>query len=223
MREITIEESWKEVLAQEFTLPYFEELVTYLKRERASGKVIYPPGGKIFEAFRLTPFYGVKVVILGQDPYHNPGEAMGLSFSVPRGVRIPPSLQNIFRELSRDLELPMPGHGDLTSWAAQGVLLLNACLTVEHGKAASHQAIGWQLFTDATIRELSVRRENLVFLLWGNHARRKAATIDGERHLILEAAHPSPLARGGFEGNRHFSKTNAYLVTHSLSPIDFNL
>jgi uracil-DNA glycosylase len=223
MANVNIEESWKEVLTEEFNKPYFEEIVTFIKDEKLKGKIIYPPGNKIFEAFRLTPFNQVKVVILGQDPYHNPNEAMGLSFSVPQGIRVPPSLQNIFKELSNDLQLPIPKHGNLTKWAEQGVLLLNACLTVEHGIAASHQAIGWQTFTDVVIQKLSKERNSLVFMLWGNYAKRKRDLIDPMKHLILEAAHPSPLARGAFNGNKHFSQANTFLVLNDLSPIDFNL
>ena len=172
MSQIRIEESWKKVLTDEFERPYFQSLATFLKTEIAAGKTIYPPGPLIFNAFDTTPFANVKVVILGQDPYHNPNEAMGLSFSVPKGVRVPPSLKNIYKEINADLGLPIPTHGDLTEWAKQGVFLLNAMLTVEKGLAASHQQIGWQFFTDAVIRKLSDSRENLVFMLWGNYAKR---------------------------------------------------
>ncbi|HNG90192.1 MAG TPA: uracil-DNA glycosylase, partial [Saprospiraceae bacterium] len=169
-RPVQIEESWKRVLADEFDQPYFQVIRDFLRREMQSGKTIYPPGPLIFNAFNQTPFPAVRVVILGQDPYHNPGEAMGLSFSVPRGVRVPPSLHNVYREINRDLGLPIPKHGELSAWAAQGVLLLNAMLTVEARKPASHQSIGWQKFTDAVIRTLSAEREGLVFLLWGRFA-----------------------------------------------------
>ncbi len=218
---VRIENSWKEALAEEFDKPYFETLVQFLKTERAAGRVIYPPGSLIFNAYELTPFNKVKVVILGQDPYHNPSEAMGLSFSVPKNVRVPPSLQNIYKELVDDTGVPLPSHGDLTSWANQGVFLLNAMLTVEQNKAASHQQIGWQFFTDATIKALSDKRENLVFMLWGNFAKRKVELIDAKKHLILEAAHPSPLARNAFAGCKHFSKANVYLKQEGLTPIDW--
>ncbi|MCB9274263.1 MAG: uracil-DNA glycosylase [Lewinellaceae bacterium] len=223
MSNVRIEESWKEVLDDEFSQPYFQEIVTFLKQEKAGGKKIYPPGSLIFNAFDTTPFNKVKVVILGQDPYHNPGEAMGLCFSVPKGVRIPPSLQNIYKELNAGLGVPIPNHGDLTPWAERGVFLLNAMLTVEHKKPASHQKIGWQRFTDAVIRKLSEGREGLVFMLWGNFARQKKVLLDGSRHLILEAAHPSPLAGGAFFGCRHFSKANEYLQEQGKAPVDWRL
>ena len=222
MSQVKIEESWKEVLKDEFEQPYFQALTTFLKNEKVAGKIIYPPGSLIFNAFENTPFDKVKVVILGQDPYHNSGEAMGLSFSVPKGVRIPPSLQNIYKEIKADLGLPIPTHGDLTNWAQQGVFLLNAMLTVENvGKASSHQNTGWQLFTDAVIKKLSNERNGIVFMLWGNFARKKAAFIDASKHLILEAAHPSPLAGGAFFGSKHFSKANQYLQEHGQMPIDW--
>ena len=220
---VKIENSWKEVLAAEFDKPYFETLVQFLNTERAAGRVIYPPGSLIFNAYELTPFDKVKVVILGQDPYHNPNEAMGLSFSVPKNVRVPPSLQNIYKELVDDTGVPMPTHGNLTSWAEQGVFLLNAMLTVEKNKAASHQQIGWQFFTDATIKALSDKRENLVFMLWGNFAKRKMELIDNKKHLILEAAHPSPLARNAFAGCKHFSKANVYLKQEGIKPIEWEI
>lgn len=207
----------------EFEQPYFQAIATFLRREKEAGKVIYPPGPLIFNAFDSTPFAQVKVVILGQDPYHNPGEAMGLSFSVPRGVAMPPSLKNIYKELNADVGAPIPAHGDLSSWAKQGVFLLNAMLTVEHKQAQSHQHIGWQNFTDAVIRKLSEQREHLVFMLWGNFARKKATLIDASRHLILEAAHPSPLAGGAFFGCKHFSKANDYLKENGLTPIDWKV
>jgi len=220
---VKIENSWKEVLKDEFEKPYFETLVQFLKTERAAGRTIYPPGNLIFNAYERTPFDKVKVVILGQDPYHNPGEAMGLSFSVPKNVRVPPSLQNIYKELVDDVGVPMPTHGDLTVWADQGVFLLNAMLTVEQNKAASHQQVGWQFFTDATIKALSEKREKIVFMLWGNFAKRKAELIDTKKHLILEAAHPSPLARNAFAGSKHFSKANAYLKQEGIAPIDWKV
>jgi uracil-DNA glycosylase len=220
---VQIENSWKEVLREEFDKPYFGRLVSFLHSEKAAGKVIYPPGSKIFKAFELTPFDAVKVVILGQDPYHNPGQAMGLSFSVPDGVPAPPSLKNIFKEIENDLGIRMSGRPDLEPWARQGVLMLNAVLTVEAWKAASHSRIGWQEFTDAVIRALSERRDGLVFLLWGNFARSKRELIDTSRHFILEAAHPSPLAGGAFFGCRHFSKTNEILLKEGKTPIEWKL
>ncbi|MCB9285413.1 MAG: uracil-DNA glycosylase [Lewinellaceae bacterium] len=223
MPDVRIEASWKEVLKDEFEQPYFEGIVSFLKNEKAAGKTIYPPGPLIFNAFDTTPFQKVKVVVLGQDPYHNPGEAMGLCFSVPKGVRIPPSLQNIYKELNADVGAAIPNHGDLTGWAHQGVFLLNAMLTVEKNRAASHQKIGWQTFTDAVIRNLSHKRENLVFLLWGGFARKKKELIDGSRHLILEAAHPSPLAGGAFFGCRHFSRANEYLQAHGVGGIEWQI
>ena len=224
MSQIRIEESWKTVLQEEFEQPYFQTLTHYIKIEKAAGKVIYPVGSLIFNAFDTTPFDKVKVVILGQDPYHNPNEAMGLSFSVPKGVRTPPSLANIYKEIQTDLGFSIPPHGDLTKWAQQGVFLLNAFLTVDAvGKAGSHQQIGWHFFTDAVIRKFSQQRENIVFMLWGNFAKRKKELIDGEKHFILESAHPSPLAGNAFQGNRHFSKANNYLKANGLTPIDWQI
>lgn len=223
MSNVRIEESWKNALSQEFDQPYFETLVNFIKQEKAAGKAVFPPGSLIFNAFDTTPFEEVKVVILGQDPYHNPGEAMGLSFSVPKGVRIPPSLKNIYKELHDDLGVPIPNHGDLTAWAKQGVFLLNAMLTVEKKRAGSHSKAGWQNFTDAVIRKLSDEREHLVFLLWGNFARKKKALIDEDKHLVLEAAHPSPLAGGAFFGSKHFSQANDYLKKHGKGKIDWAL
>lgn len=220
---VKIEESWKNALQTEFSKDYFRDLVEFLKREKRAGKTIYPPGSLIFNAFDRTPFEQVKVVVLGQDPYHNPGEAMGLSFSVPKGVRTPPSLRNIYKELNTDVDFTIPNHGDLSAWAAQGVFLLNAMLTVEHKKARSHQKAGWQNFTNAVIKTLSQRREHLVFMLWGNFARNKKELINPKKHLILEAAHPSPLAGGAFFGNKHFSQANAYLEQHGLEGIDWQL
>ncbi len=223
MSNVRIEESWKKVLADEFERPYFKTLAEFLRNEKVEGKTIYPPGPLIFNAFDLTPFDKVKVVILGQDPYHNPGEAMGLSFSVPKNVRVPPSLKNIYKEIGTDLSLPIPTHGDLTYLAEQGVFLLNAMLTVEAGKAASHQTVGWHLFTDVVISKLSKERENLVFMLWGNYAKRKADLIDANKHCILQAAHPSPLARDAFTGCKHFSQCNTFLALHDISPIDWRV
>ncbi len=223
MADVKIEPSWKVVLEEEFNKPYFETLAAFLKEEKAKNTVIYPPGSLIFQAFNITPFDRVKVVVLGQDPYHNPGEAMGLCFSVPKGIRIPPSLQNIYKELQNDAGVSIPSHGDLSRWAENGVFLLNAMLTVEKNKPGSHQSIGWQLFTDRVIQLLSEKRQGLVFLLWGNFARKKAGLIDASRHLILEAAHPSPLAKGAFFGCKHFSKANAYLQSQGKSPVDWQL
>ena len=221
--DVKIEQSWKDALAGEFEKPYFASLVRFLHQEKAAGKVIYPPGSLIFRAFELTPVDQVKVVILGQDPYHNPGEAMGLSFSVPDGVRMPPSLRNIYREIETDLGIRMSGRPNLESWARQGVLLLNSFLTVEAGKAASHRDIGWQEFTDAVIRYLSAHGNGIVFLLWGNFAKAKAALIDTSRHHVLTAAHPSPLAGGAFFGCRHFSQTNQILVSEGKTPINWQI
>lgn len=221
--QVKIEQSWKEALAPEFGKPYFEALVRFLHEEKAAGKTIYPPGPQIFRAFDLTPLPDVKVVILGQDPYHGPGQAMGLSFSVPDGVSAPPSLKNIFREISDDLGLQMSGRPNLEKWARQGVLLLNTALTVLAGSPASHSRIGWQEFTDAVIRTVSERCDGVVFLLWGRFAQSKASLIDSSRHLVLMAAHPSPLAGGAFFGCRHFSKTNDYLISRGKSPIDWQL
>ena len=221
--DVKIEPTWKAALAGEFEKPYFASLVRFLHQEKAQGKVIYPPGSLIFRAFDLTPVPQVKVVILGQDPYHNPGEAMGLSFSVPDGVRTPPSLKNIFREIETDLGIRMSGRPNLEGWARQGVLLLNSILTVEAGRAASHRGIGWEEFTDAVIRYLSANCNGIVFLLWGNFAKAKAALIDSSRHHVLQAAHPSPLAGGAFFGCRHFSQTNNLLIREGKTPINWQL
>ncbi|MEY3052253.1 MAG: hypothetical protein RLY31_2038 [Bacteroidota bacterium] len=220
---VKIEESWHQVLESEFKESYFRELTGFVRSEIAAGKVVYPPGPLIFNAFNRTPFAAVRVVVLGQDPYIRPGEAMGLSFSVPKGVRIPPSLQNIFKELNQDIGCPIPRHGDLTAWADQGVFLLNAALTVEKGMSNSHAKCGWHRFTDAVIRTLSAEKNGLVFLLWGNFARQKKTLVDTTRHLVLEAAHPSPLAGGAFYGCRHFSKANRYLADRDLPLIDWCL
>jgi uracil-DNA glycosylase len=218
-----IEESWKKVLAAEFSSAYFMELKEFLLHERRHF-TIYPPGPLIFNAFRLTPFDRVRVVMLGQDPYHGPGQAHGLCFSVMKGIVPPPSLVNIFKEIQNDLGIPMPAHGNLERWARQGVLLLNATLTVRANQAGSHQRQGWETFTNAVIRELSNRRVGLVFLLWGKFAQEKEALIDSNRHYILRAAHPSPFsAYNGFFGCRHFSKTNEILRKHGLEEIDWRL
>ena len=221
--DVKIEQSWKEALAGEFGKPYFASLVSFLRNEKAAGKVIYPPGSQIFRAFDLTPVQNVKVVILGQDPYHGPGQAHGLSFSVPSGVPAPPSLKNIFKEIETDLGVRMSGHPNLENWARQGVLLLNAVLTVRAAEAASHSRIGWQEFTDAVIKYISDNCEGVVFMLWGNFARGKSELIDHSRHCVLEAAHPSPLARGAFFGCRHFSQANNYLLSTSRTPINWQL
>ena len=220
---VRIEESWKEVLSDEFEKPYFREMVAYLHQRKEQGAVIYPRGKDIFKAFELTPFDRVKVVILGQDPYHNPGQAMGLSFSVPDEVEAPPSLKNIFKEIESDLGVRLSGRHNLEKWASQGVLMLNASLTVEAGQANSHSRIGWQTFTDKVIEKLSQEREGIVFLLWGRFAREKKILIDSSKHLVLEAAHPSPLAGGAFFGCRHFSKTNQWLTSMGKEPIDWTL
>jgi len=220
---VQIEESWKQVLSDEFRQPYFAEIKSFLLAERAAGKVIYPPGPLIFSAFNTTPFDRVQVVILGQDPYHNPGEAMGLSFSVPKGKKVPPSLVNIYKEINRDLGLAIPTHGNLTPWAEQGVLLLNAMLTVEANKPASHQKIGWQVFTDAVIRHISEKKEGVVFLLWGKYAQGKKTLVDETKHYVLQAPHPSPLAGNGFQNCGHFSRTNELLEKQGKPPIDWRL
>ena len=220
---VTINDSWKEALQDEFGKNYFESLVLKLKSLKRAGTTFYPPGPLIFNAFNFTPFDEVKVVMIGQDPYHGPGQAMGLCFSVPRGIAVPASLKNIYKELATDVDMPIPSHGDLTNWAKQGVFMLNAVLTVEHKKAGSHQKLGWQDFTDAVIRNLSEKQNGLIFLLWGNFARSKKMLIDEMKHYVLEAAHPSPLARGAFFGCKHFSKTNELLIKQNKKPIDWTL
>lgn len=219
---VKIDNSWREHIGAEFEKPYFSALTDFVRHEYTT-TTCYPPGSLIFNAFNLCPFDRVKVVIIGQDPYHEPGQAQGLSFSVPEGVPLPPSLQNIFKEIQFDLGKPMPPTGDLTRWAEQGVLLLNATLTVRAHQAASHQRHGWEQFTDAAIRALSAERENLVFILWGGYARSKTQLIDRSRHLVLESVHPSPLSanRGGWFGNHHFSQCNAYLREHGEQEIDW--
>ena len=221
--EVRIEQSWKNALADEFGKPYFESLVRFLHKEKTEGKRIFPPGSQIFRAFDLTPVDKVKVVILGQDPYHGPGQAHGLSFSVPEGVPAPPSLKNIFKEIETDMGVRMSGYPNLENWARQGVLLLNAVLTVRSGEAASHSKIGWEQFTDAVIRYISDNCEGVVFMLWGNFARGKRELIDNSRHCVLEAAHPSPLARGAFFGCRHFSRANAWLAANGKAPVNWQL
>ena len=221
--EVRIEQSWKNALADEFGKPYFESLVRFLHKEKTEGKRIFPPGSQIFRAFDLTPVDKVKVVILGQDPYHGPGQAHGLSFSVPEGVPAPPSLKNIFKEIETDMGVRMSGYPNLENWARQGVLLLNAVLTVRSGEAASHSKIGWEQFTDAVIRYVSNNCEGVVFMLWGNFARGKRELIDHSRHCVLEAAHPSPLARGAFFGCRHFSRANSWLAANGKAPVNWQL
>lgn len=218
--DVRIEESWKKVLAPEFEKPYFKGLAEFVKSEYKTKKV-YPPPKDIFRAFDLAPFDKVKVVILGQDPYHGPHQANGLAFAVHEGIRTPPSLQNIFKELESDLGRQVDHNPDLSRWAKQGVLLLNATLTVEAGKAGSHQHKGWEEFTDAAIRALDTQREHLVFILWGNYARQKGAHIDFSKHLILESAHPSPFSADKFFGSKPFLKTNAYLKEHGVGPIEW--
>ena len=219
--DVKIEQSWKERLSAEFEKPYFSELTRFVRHEYST-TTCYPPGHLIFNAFNLCPFDKVKVVIIGQDPYHEQGQAQGLSFSVNDGVPFPPSLQNIFKEIEQDLGTPMPKSGDLTRWAEQGVLLLNATLTVREHQAASHAGHGWETFTDAVIRQLSAQREHLVFILWGSYAQKKGQVIDRSRHLVLCSAHPSPLsAYHGFFGNHHFTLCNDYLIKHGISPINW--
>ena len=221
---IKMEDSWKQRLLPEFSKPYMMQLREFLQQQKNAGKVIYPKGTEYFNAFNLTPFDQVKVVILGQDPYHGPNQAHGLCFSVRQGVAFPPSLLNIFKEIERDLKIPMPNHGCLTHWAEQGVLLLNAVLTVEQAKAAAHQGKGWELFTDSVIRELNEHREGIVFMLWGSYAQKKGQFIDRKKHCVLQAPHPSPLsAHRGFIGNGHFSRANKFLLQHGQTPIDWRL
>ena len=216
---IQIEETWKEVLAPEFEKDYFIRLTDFVRQEYQT-TTVYPPGKLIFNAFNLCPYNKVKVVIIGQDPYHSPGQAHGLCFSVNDGVPFPPSLQNIFKEIHDDLGTPIPATGNLTRWAEQGVLMLNATLTVRAHQAGSHQRKGWEEFTDAAIRALAEKREHLVFILWGSYAQKKGAFIDRNKHLVLTSVHPSPLsAYNGFFGNRHFSRANEYLIQHGETPI----
>ncbi|MCB0699911.1 MAG: uracil-DNA glycosylase [Chitinophagales bacterium] len=222
--DVQIEQSWKDVLQPEFDKPYFAHIVQFLKVEKQAGKVIFPPGPYIFNAFNTTPFDKVKVVILGQDPYHNPHQAHGLCFSVQDGIAPPPSLVNIFKEMEADLGITRPNHGNLQKWAEQGILLLNASLTVEMNKPMSHSKIGWHDFTNSVIQTLSDKREKLVFILWGGFAKSKLNLIDTSKHCVLTAAHPSPLsAHNGFFGCKHFSKTNEWLQQNNISPIDWSL
>lgn len=220
--DIKIESSWKSVLAHEFEKPYFSQLISFVKSEyNRTDQKCFPPGPQIFSAFDHCPFDQTQVVIIGQDPYHGPGQANGLCFSVQQGVPFPPSLVNIFKEIETDLQQPMPTSGNLERWADQGVLLLNATLTVRQGQAGSHQNKGWETFTDAVIEQLSAQKEQLVFMLWGGFAKKKGAGIDRQKHLVLESGHPSPLSanKGHWFGNRHFSQTNAYLASLGKKPI----
>ena len=222
--DVKIEPSWKQILKDEFNKPYFQQIALHIKTEKAQGKIIYPPGSLIFNAFNTTPFTKLKVVILGQDPYHGPGQAHGLCFSVQYGVAPPPSLVNIFKELHDDLGIAIPAHGNLTHWAEQGVFLLNASLTVRAGEPMSHARIGWATFTDSVIKKISDNKSNVVFLLWGKFAQEKRTLIDESRHCILRSVHPSPLsAHAGFFGCKHFSKTNEYLMSKGIDPVDWGL
>lgn len=222
LENIHINKEWKEVLKNEFLSDYFLNIKVKLLNE-LKHKTVFPPNNLIFNAFNITPFSDVKVIILGQDPYHNPFQAMGLSFSVANGIKIPPSLKNIYKEIYDDLKITEPNSGDLTYWAKQGVLLLNSTLTVNANEPNSHKDFGWQEFTDNVIKILSEKRNNLVFMLWGNFAKSKEKLIDHSKHLVLTSAHPSPLSRGAFFGCRHFSKCNDYLKKHNIKPIDWNL
>jgi uracil-DNA glycosylase len=222
--DVKIESSWKEALKDEFQKSYFEQIVMFLNHEKALGKTIYPQGNQIFNAFDKTPFDNVRVVILGQDPYHGPGQAHGLCFSVQKGVKPPPSLVNIYKEMNADLGIPIAQTGDLTPWAENGVLLLNAILTVRDGEPASHSKIGWETFTDAVIRTISNKKEGVVFMLWGKFAQDKQVLIDGTQHYILKAAHPSPFsADKGFFGCKHFSKANELLIRQGKEPVNWQL
>lgn len=223
--DIRIEASWKIALEETFNKTYFKQLVNSLKELRQTGKIIYPKGSLIFNAFNSTPLPSVKVVLLGQDPYHNHGEAMGLSFSVPKGVRVPPSLKNIFKELqNNDVGFDeVPTHGDLSAWAKQGVLLLNSILTVEKNRPGSHKHLGWQAFTDDVLKIISEELNGVIFMLWGNFAKSKVKFIDDSKHLVLSAAHPSPLAGGAFFGCQHFRKANEYLFNNGKDPINWTL
>lgn len=222
--DVQIEPGWKEVLKQEFNKPYFLQIVTFLRTEKMADKTIYPPGPLIFNAFNTTPFENVKVVLLGQDPYHGKGQAHGLSFSVQDGVPPPPSLVNIYKELHSDIGIPIPKHGNLTHWAQQGVLLLNASLTVRANEPMSHAKVGWAEFTNAVIKKISDQKKHVVFLLWGKFAQEKQILIDETKHQVLKAAHPSPYsANSGFFGCRHFSKTNEYLSQEGIDPVDWKL
>ncbi len=222
-QHLRIDASWLQALAPEFEQDYFKQLTDFVRHEYQTQRV-FPPGSQIFRALDATPLQQVKVVILGQDPYHGAGQANGMCFSVNRGVPFPPSLLNIFKEIEADLEIPVPAHGDLSKWAAQGVLLLNATLTVRAHDAGSHQGKGWERFTDAVIQQVNDTQEHVVFLLWGNYARKKSGLLDTMRHCVLESPHPSPLsAHRGFLGNKHFSKTNAYLAANGRNPVEWAL
>lgn len=222
-KNVQIDESWYKELSEEFKKTYFAELKEFLIAEKQK-YTIYPPGAQIFSAFNRTPFEKVKVVIIGQDPYHGPGQAHGLCFSVPHGIQPPPSLKNIFKEISNDLNIPLPNHGNLEKWADQGVFLLNATLTVRANSAGSHQKKGWEIFTDIVISTISQKRENIVFMLWGRYAQNKEQIIDQSKHLILKTVHPSPLsAHSGFFGSKHFSKANKYLIQNNIKQIDWEL
>ncbi|MDR2424495.1 MAG: uracil-DNA glycosylase [Prevotellaceae bacterium] len=221
--DVKIETGWKTVLSDEFEKEYFASLVAFIKKEVAEGKQVYPPGKLIFNAFDKTPFDKVKVVILGQDPYHNVGQAHGLSFSVPAGIRTPPSLINIFKEIKNDLDIEPPAHGNLERWAEQGVFLLNAILTVRRSEPASHAKAGWTFFTDAVIQKISEHKSGVVFLLWGSFARQKKALIDTSKHFVLESAHPSPMSANMFFGCKHFSQTNSILRSRGMDEIDWKL
>jgi len=222
--DVKIEAGWKNALKDEFSKPYFQQIALHLKTEKTQGKTIYPPGQLIFNAFDTTPLDKVKVVILGQDPYHGPRQAHGLCFSVQEGVPPPPSLVNIFKELHDDIGIKIPDHGNLTRWAEQGVFLLNASLTVRSAEPMSHAKIGWSVFTDTVIKKISEQRKNVVFMLWGKFAQEKRVLIDESKHLILRSVHPSPLsAHGGFFGCRHFSKANEYLMSKGIDPVDWSL
>lgn len=216
--------SWQAILGAELEQPYMQQLREFLHQERVAGKEIYPPMPLVFNAFNHTPFEQVRVVIIGQDPYHGPGQAHGLSFSVPQGIPPPPSLVNIFKELHSDLNIPLSGSGDLSAWAKQGVLLLNATLTVEQANAGSHQGKGWETFTDAAIKALNAHRSGLVFILWGGYAQKKGAVIDAKKHLVLKAPHPSPLSvYRGFYGSKPFSQINQYLISQGQAPINWQV
>jgi len=221
--DVKIEPSWKNVLKDEFEKNYFSDIVSYLKAEKELGKIIYPPGKLIFHAFEATPFDKVKLVLLGQDPYHGQGQAHGLAFSVQFGIKPPPSLINIFKEMHSDLGMKIPDHGNLENWTKQGVFLLNAALTVRAAEPNSHAKIGWHQFTNSVIEKISQQKKNVVFFLWGKFAQEKQELIDGTKHLVLKAAHPSPYSADRFFGCRHFSKANQYLVEHKIDPIDWSL
>lgn len=219
-----MEASWKEILKGEFSKSYFQQIPLHIKTEKSQGKIIYPPGSLLFNAFNTTPFDKIKVVILGQDPYHGKGQAHGLCFSVQNGIQPPPSLMNIFKELQSDIGIDIPDHGNLTHWAEQGVFLLNASLSVRAGEPMSHSKIGWAEFTDTVIKKIADHKKNIVFLLWGKFAQEKRIMIDEKKHCILRSVHPSPLsAHGGFFGCKHFSKTNEYLISKGIDPIDWSL